>query len=49
MGVKLSVPVPAAAALCMRAKKDSSVITGIAPDLQDYVKSVYGVGYKFEI
>jgi len=21
----------------------------IAPDLQDYVKSVYGVGYKFEI
>lgn len=28
-GVKLSAPVPAAAALCMRAKKDSSAITGI--------------------
>ncbi len=29
-GARLSAPVPAAAALCMRAKRDSSVITGNA-------------------
>ena len=23
--------------------------TQVAPDLPDYVKSVYGVGYKFEV